>query len=432
MSVTAVVGAQWGDEGKGKIIDVLAVGADMVVRGQGGNNAGHTVVIEDKKYALHLIPSGVLNPGTDNVIGNGVVLDPKGFFEELEALSADGVDVSRIFVSDRAHLVFPYHKEIDKLNEIAKGASGIGTTQMGIGPCYEDKAARIGLRAGDVLRPDRFAVKLADRIDAANDKIVKLLGGAALDKEAMLAEYVDYAKRLAPYVTDTGVLVDDAIKAGGRVLFEGAQGAMLDLDLGTYPYVTSSHPVSGGFTIGSGVGGRVIDEVVGITKAYTTRVGAGPFVTELLNATGDLIRERGHEYGTTTGRPRRCGWFDGVVVRYSARINGTTTTALMLLDVLDALDEINLCYAYEHEGREIVNFPSDLELLEEAKPLYRTVKGWNQDITGCRTYEDLPEAAKAYIAAIEEITGVPVGIVSVGPGRDQTIIRPGFHHTIMR
>ncbi|MDR0874951.1 MAG: adenylosuccinate synthase [Clostridiales Family XIII bacterium] len=423
MSATAVVGAQWGDEGKGKIIDVLAAEADMVVRGQGGNNAGHTVVTGGKKYALHLIPSGVLNPGTDNVIGNGVVLDPKGFFEEIETLSKDGADVSRIFVSDRAHLVFPYHKEIDKLNELAKGAFSIGTTQKGIGPCYEDKAARTGLRAGDMLRPERFAEKLTIRIDAANDKIVKLLGGDAIDKEAIVSEYVDYAKRLAPYITDTSVLVDEALKAGKRVLFEGAQGAMLDLDLGTYPYVTSSHPISGGFTIGSGVGGSVIDKVVGITKAYTTRVGAGPFVTELLDDTGDLIRERGHEYGTTTGRPRRCGWFDGVVVRYSARINGTTTTALMLLDVLDAFDEINLCYAYEHEGREIANFPADLELIEESKPLYRTVKGWKQDITACRTYDELPEAAKEYIAAIEEITGVPVGIISVGPGREQTIRR---------
>jgi adenylosuccinate synthase len=423
MAATAVVGAQWGDEGKGKIIDVLAAQADMVVRSQGGNNAGHTVVTGGKKYALHLIPSGVLNPGTDNVVGNGVVLDPKGFFEEIETLTRDGADVSRIYVSDRVHLVFPYHKEIDRLTEVKKGAAGIGTTQKGIGPCYEDKAARTGLRAGDMLRPDRFAEKLADRIDAANERIVKLLGGDALDKDAILREYLEYAKRLTPYITDTGVLVDEALKAGKRVLCEGAQGAMLELDLGTYPYVTSSHPVSGGFTIGSGVGGRVIDKVVGITKAYTTRVGAGPFVTELLNETGDLIRERGHEYGTTTGRPRRCGWFDGVVVRYSARINGTTTTALMLLDVLDSFDEINLCYAYEHDGRELLHFPADLELLAECKPLYRTIKGWNQDITGCRTYEALPEGAKAYIAAVEEITGVPVGIVSVGPGRDQTIMR---------
>jgi adenylosuccinate synthase len=423
MSATAVVGAQWGDEGKGKIIDVLAAGADMVVRGQGGNNAGHTVVLDGKKFALHLIPSGVLNPGTDNIVGNGVVLDPKGFFEEIETLSKDGADVSRIYVSDRAHLVFPYHKEIDRLNELAKGASSIGTTQKGIGPCYEDKAARTGLRAGDVLRPERFAAKLAERIDAANARIVKLLGGEALDKEAILAEYTELARRLAPYVTDTSVLVDEAIKAGKRVLFEGAQGAMLDLDLGTYPYVTSSHPISGGFTIGAGVGGRVIDEVVGITKAYTTRVGAGPFVTELTEETGDLIRERGHEYGTTTGRARRCGWFDGVVVRYSARINGTTTTALMLLDVLDTFDEIKLCYAYEHEGRELLHFPADLELLEECKPLYRTLKGWKQDLTACRVYDDLPAEAKEYIAAIEEITGVPVGIVSVGPDRNQTILR---------
>ena len=423
MSGTAVVGVQWGDEGKGKIIDVLAAQADMVVRSQGGSNAGHTVVIGGKKFALHLIPSGVLNPGTDNIIGNGVVLDAGGFFEEIETIKRDGADVSKIFISDRAHLVFPYHKEIDRLNEIEKGSSGIGTTQKGIGPCYEDKAARTGLRTGDMLRPDRFAEKLADRIDAANEKIVKILGGTALDKEKMIAEYLDYAKRLTPYITDTSVLVHEALKAGKHVLFEGAQGAMLDIDLGTYPYVTSSHPVSGGFAVGAGVAGNAIDKVVGITKAYTTRVGAGPFVTELTDETGDLIRERGHEYGTTTGRPRRCGWFDGVVVRYSSRINGTTTTALMLLDVLDEFDEINLCYAYEFEGREITNFPADLEMLAECKPLYKTIKGWKQDITGCKTYEDLPEAARNYITAIEEITGVPVGIVSVGPDRGQTIIR---------
>lgn len=420
----AIVGSQWGDEGKGKIIDYLAVKADMVVRAQGGSNAGHTVVIEGKKYALHLIPSGVLNPGAVNIIGNGVAFDPKGFFDEIETLTADGVDTSRIYVSDRAHMVLPYHKVIDGLAEQALGKGSLGTTLKGIGPCYVDKAERTGIRVCDTLDEEAFRKKLAAQIDVKNAVITKLYGGDALDKGATIAEYMDYAKRLRPYVADTGLMVYEMVQSGKTVLFEGAQGSMLDLDLGTYPYVTSSHPVSGGFTTGAGVGAGLIREIIGITKAYTTRVGAGPMATELSDATGDLIRERGHEYGTTTGRPRRCGWFDGVVVRYSVRINGMSGLALMLLDVLDDFDEVKLCYAYQHETLGMIeHFPADLAVLEKCTPLYKILPGWRQSLTNCRSWDDLPAAAMDYVTAVEEISGAPVKIISVGPGREQTIMR---------
>ena len=423
MPSTAIVGSQWGDEGKGKIIDFLAMQADMVVRSQGGNNAGHTVVIEGKKYALHLIPSGVLNPGTINIIGNGVVLDPVGFFDEIEKLGNDGIDTSKIYISDRAHVVFSYHKELDKIYEEAKGEKSIGTTMKGIGPCYSDKTARVGIRTCDMQDIESFKQKLAARIDDVNNLITKVYEKEPLNKETIIEEYVGYAKKLIPYIKDVGVMVHEAISGGKKVLFEGAQGSMLDLDIGTYPYVTSSHPTSGGFTAGTGVGSGVITEIVGISKAYTTRVGAGPFVTELDDEIGAEIRERGHEYGTTTGRPRRCGWFDGVVVKYSTRVNGTTATALMLLDVLDTFDEIKVCYAYEYEGQQTTNFPASLDVLEKCKPIYKVMKGWKQDLTSCTTYDELPIEAKEYIKFIEEITDAPVKIVSVGPGRNQTIVR---------
>jgi len=419
----AIVGSQWGDEGKGKVIDYLAAKADMVVRGQGGNNAGHTVVIGDKKYALHLIPSGVLNNGAVNIIGNGVVFDPEGFFKEIEDLEKDGVDTSNIFVSDRAHIVFPYHKVLDGLYEAARGKDDIGTTKKGIGPCYMDKIERSGLRTCDMLDEESFREKLSAQIDRKNDIIVKLFNGTPVDKEAMVETYADYARRLKPYIKDTGVMVYESLKNGQKVLFEGAQGSLLDVDLGTYPYVTSSHPTSGGFTTGSGIGAGTIQEVLGITKAYNTRVGKGPFVTEEDNETGNKIRELGHEYGVTTGRPRRCGWFDAVVVKYSARINGMTGLSLMLLDVLGEFETIKICDQYDCYGEKIDNFPARLELVEECKPVYRELKGWMSDISNCKTYEELPAEAKAYVEAIEETTGVPVKIISVGPRRDQTIIR---------
>lgn len=424
MPTLAIVGSQWGDEGKGKMIDYLAKKADMVVRGQGGNNAGHTVVIGDKKYALHLIPSGVLNDNAVNIIGNGVVFDPRGFFEELETLRKDGVkNLDKIYVSDRAHVVFPYHKALDGLYEEARGRDDIGTTKKGIGPCYMDKIERSGIRTCDMLDMETFQEKLSAQIDRKNEIIVKLFEKEPLDKEAIISEYVEYAKRLRPYIRDTGVLVYDAVKCGKKVLFEGAQGSLLDIDLGTYPYVTSSHPTSGGFTAGVGIGAGVIQEVLGITKAYTTRVGKGPFVTELCDATGDKIREIGREFGVTTGRARRCGWFDGVVVKYSSRINGMTAMAIMLLDVLSEFDTIKICYAYDYKGDMICDFPASLDVVEECRPIYREMKGWRRDISQCRTYEELPAEAKDYIKAIEEITGVPVKCVSVGAKREQTIIR---------
>ncbi len=423
MSTIAVVGTQWGDEGKGKAIDYLATRADMVVRSQGGSNAGHSVVIDGKKHALHLVPSGILNEGAINVIGNGVVFDPPEFFEELANLQKDGVDTSRIFISDRAHIVFPYHKTIDMLSEQKKGKTKVGTTNKGIGPCYADKINRVGLRMCDMQDIESFKEKLAAQIDEKNDLITKYYGGEPLDKQSMIDEFVGYAEQLKDKIVDTGVMVDEAMKAGRKVLFEGAQGNMLDIDLGTYPYVTSSHPVTGGFSVGTGVGPKDIDEVIGIVKAYTTRVGAGPFVTEQNNEIGDRIREIGHEYGVTTGRPRRCGWLDLVVVKYAARISGLTGISLMLLDVLDEFDTIMVCEGYEHDGQVTEHFPARLDVIEESKPVYKELKGWKTPITGCRSYEELPEEAKAYIKEIEDFTGVPVKIVSVGPDRNQTIIR---------
>lgn len=424
MSTIAVVGTQWGDEGKGKAIDYLATRADMVVRAQGGSNAGHSVVIGGKKYALHLVPSGVLNASAVNIIGNGVVFDPEGFFGELEGLEKDGIDTSNIYISDRAHIVFPYHKILDALSEAAKGSGKVGTTNKGIGPCYMDKVERTGIRMCDMLDDELFAKKLSEQIERKNAIITKVYGGEAIDKEKMVADYLDYAKRLRPYIRDTSVMVYEAVKAGKKVLFEGAQGTMLDIDLGTYPYVTSSHPVSGGFTTGAGVGPQCVEEVIGIVKAYTTRVGAGPFVTEEDNEIGDAIREIGHEYGVTTGRPRRCGWLDLVVIRYAARVNGLTGISLMLLDVLDQFEKVSVCVGYEKpDGEVITDFPASLELLEKCRPVYKELDGWNAPTTGCRSYEELPENAKAYIKEIEEFTGVPVRIVSVGPDREQTMVR---------
>lgn len=423
MATLAVVGTQWGDEGKGKAIDYLATKADMVVRAQGGNNAGHSVVIDGKKYALHLVPSGVLNPTTVNIIGNGVVFDPEGFFEEIAGLNADGINTDNIFISDRTHIVFDFHKRLDGLSEKAKGDSKVGTTNKGIGPCYMDKMERTGLRMCDMEDDEIFTSKLSALIDRKNQIITKVYEAEAIDKDATIAKYLDYARKLRPRIKDTGVMVHDAIAAGKKVLFEGAQGTMLDIDLGTYPYVTSSHPVSGGFTVGAGISPRSIEEVIGIVKAYTTRVGAGPFVTEEDNETGDRIREIGHEYGVTTGRPRRCGWLDLVVAKYAARVNGLTGISLMLLDVLDSFETVKVCEGYEFEGKILTDFPARLDIQERCKPVYKELKGWNTPITGCRSYEELPEEAKAYIKEIEDFTGVPVRIISVGPDREQTMVR---------
>lgn len=423
MNALAIVGSQWGDEGKGKMIDYFGKKADMVVRAQGGSNAGHSVVIDQKRYSLHLVPSGILNPEAVNIVGNGVVFDPRVFFGEIRQLAADGIATDKIFVSDRAHVVFPYHYLLDALYEAGRGKEDIGTTKKGIGPCYMDKVQRSGLRTCDMLDPGKFAQKLADQIDAKNEILEKLFDAPPLDKEATVAEYIEYARLLAPYIRDTGVLVYEAIRQDKKVLFEGAQGSLLDIDLGTYPYVTSSHPTSGGFATGSGIGVGQINQVLGIVKAYTTRVGKGPFVTELLNETGDRIREIGHEYGVTTGRPRRIGWFDAVIVNYSARINGMTSIALMLLDVLSEFDTLKLCFAYEHGGKRVDHYPADLDFLGECAPLYKEMPGWKSDITGCRTYEELPALCRAYVEEIEKLTGLPVISISVGPEREATIVR---------
>lgn len=423
MKTVAIVGSQWGDEGKGKVIDYLATQADVVVRGQGGNNAGHTLVVEGKKYALHLIPSGVLNPETINVIGNGIVFDPKGFLEELAKLNADNINTKNIKISDRAHVIFPYHKELDALAEEARGDNKIGTTKKGIGPCYMDKTERSGIRICDLMDKDIFAKKLKAQIEDKNKLVKNIYGAEDFDFDAIYNEYLGYAEQIRPYVDDTSVIVYDAIKAGKKVLFEGAQGTLLDLDLGTYPYVTSSHPTSGGFSIGAGVGPNMIKDVVGIVKAYTTRVGEGPFVTELNDETGDKIRTQGREFGTTTGRARRCGWFDAVIVRYAARVNGLTSISLMLLDVLSGFDTVKICTSYKMGDKVLKEFPASLEDLAKCEPIYEELEGWSDDLTNVEKYEDLPENAKKYIAKIEELVGVSVDMVSVGPNRAQTIIR---------
>ena len=424
MKTVAVVGSQWGDEGKGKVIDFLATQADVVVRGQGGNNAGHTLVVDGKKFALRLIPSGILNPNTINVIGNGIVFDPKGFFEEISMLESNGISTKNIKISDRAHIVFPYHKELDGLAEEARGDNKIGTTKKGIGPCYMDKTERSGIRVCDLMDKEIFAKKLKLQIEAKNKIVTGVYEKEAMfDFDEIYNEFIGYAEKMKPYVDDTTVIVYDAIKANKKVLFEGAQGTLLDLDLGTYPFVTSSHPTSGGFAVGAGVGPNMIKDVVGIVKAYTTRVGEGPFVTELFDETGERIRVQGHEFGTVTGRARRCGWFDSVIVKYAARVNGITSISFMLLDVLTGFDKIKICTAYKMGDKIINNFPASLEDLAKCEPVYEELDGWHEDITKVEKFEDLPENAKKYIARIEELIGVNVDLVSVGPNRTQTIIR---------
>ena len=424
MKTVAVVGSQWGDEGKGKVIDFLATQADVVIRGQGGNNAGHTLVVDGKKFALRLIPSGILNPNTINVIGNGIVFDPKGFFEEIEMLESNGISTKNIKISDRAHIVFPYHKELDGLAEEARGDNKIGTTKKGIGPCYMDKTERSGIRVCDLMNKEVFAKKLKLQIEAKNKIVTGVYEKEAMfDFDEVYNEFMVYAEKMRPFVDDTTVIVYDAIKANKKVLFEGAQGTLLDLDLGTYPFVTSSHPISGGFAVGAGVGPNMIKDVVGIVKAYTTRVGEGPFVTELFDETGDRIRTQGHEFGTVTGRARRCGWFDAVIVKYAARVNGLTSISFMLLDVLTGFDKIKICTAYKMGDEIINNFPASLEDLAKCEPVYEELDGWHEDITKVENFDDLPENAKKYVARIEELIDVNIDLVSVGPNRTQTIIR---------
>jgi adenylosuccinate synthase len=424
MPNTVLIGAQWGDEGKGKIIDVLTREVDWVVRYQGGNNAGHTVEIGDARYILHLIPSGILHPGKKCVIGNGVVVDPISLIKELDELQQRGMTPDgRLFVSDRAHVVFPFHRLMDENREQTRSRGDkIGTTKRGIGPSYADKAARVGLRMGDMLDPD-FPTLLSARLKEQNN-ILAALGAPALVEKDALAEYTAAAKRLAPLIADTIPVLNRAIAKGESVLFEGAQGTMLDIDFGTYPFVTSSNATAGGACTGSGVAPHRIDRVIGVVKAYATRVGEGPFPTELLDDTGKTIRETGHEFGATTGRPRRCGWFDAVVARYSVMINGVDLWAVTKMDVLDSLETIRLCIAYECDGRLFETVPANIRALEKCKPVYEDFKGWKASTKDVSRFEDLPPQARAYIRRLEELTGVPVWILSVGPRRENTIKLP--------
>lgn len=423
MAAVVLLGAQWGDEGKGKVTDFLAEKADLVVRYQGGNNAGHTVVAKGEEFKLHLIPSGILYSDKTCLIGNGVVVDPKVLLEELNYLAERKVKIGKLRISSNAHIIMPYHRLLDELEEEARGDQKIGTTKRGIGPAYVDKTMRVGIRMIDLLDAEEFAAKLNRNLAVKNNLFVKVYGKDPLDFESIYQEYLGYAEKLRPFVTDGSLAIDEAIKAGEKVLFEGAQGTLLDLDHGTYPFVTSSHPIAGGACIGAGVGPTQINKVVGVIKAYTTRVGEGPFPTELMDEMGDQIREAGHEFGTTTGRARRCGWFDAVIARYAVRVSGISDFALMKLDVLSGLEKVKICVGYRVNGEVIYEFPQSQKVFNACEPVYEELPGWQEDITGVKSFEDLPANAQAYIQRIEKLTKTKVTLVAVGPGREQTIIR---------
>ena len=422
MASVVIVGSQWGDEGKGKMTDYLSQEAVVVVRSQGGNNAGHSIVFEGKKFALRLVPSGIFGAKKLSVIGNGVVVNPKALLEEIHYLEDNGVDVSGLRISNRAHVTMPYHILLDKCEEKAKGDQKVGTTQKGIGPTYMDKVARIGIRMCDLLERDTFEKKLRENLDLKNALFTKIYGVEPLKFDDIFDEYYQYGQELKKYVTDTSLLINDEMDADKKVLFEGAQGTMLDIDDGTYPYVTSSNPAAGGASTGAGVGPNRIDRVVGICKAYTTRVGEGPFPTELTDEIGDHIRETGHEYGVVTGRPRRVGWLDAVALRHAHRVDGLNYLSLNLLDVLSGLKTIKIARAYELDGKEINYYPASLEELDRCKPVYDELPGWDEDITNVTKFDDLPENAKNYLKRIEELTDTPLATVSVGPDREQTMI----------
>lgn len=424
MSAVVVLGAQWGDEGKGKIVDYLAQQADAVVRYSGGSNAGHTVVVNDVNYKLRLLPSGVLFPNKTNVLGNGVVINPGVVLAEIAGMKEKGIDCHNLVISDRAHVVLPYHQRLDELQEDALGSHKIGTTKGGIGPCYMDKVARVGIRICDLMEPEIFAEKLKINLAAKNEIITKIYGAEPFDYDTVLKEYLDYAEQLRPYVVDTGVVMDELFAADKKVLFEGAQATFLDIDHGTYPYVTSSNPTAGNACTGSGIGPRFIDHVVGVVKAYATRVGEGPFITELLDTDGpgNQIRETGHEYGTVTGRPRRCGWLDAFMLRYSARLNSMDYLAITRLDILDHMPKIRMCVGYNMNGETLKRIPASLNVLAKVEPVYEEFDGWMTDISGIRNYADLPANAKKYLERLSEVAGVELGIISVGPNREQTIV----------
>ncbi|TYS31005.1 adenylosuccinate synthase [Bacillus pumilus] len=420
MSSVVVVGTQWGDEGKGKITDFLSENAEVIARYQGGNNAGHTIKFDGVTYKLHLIPSGIFYKEKTCVIGNGMVVDPKALVTELAYLHERNVSTDNLRISNRAHVILPYHLKLDEVEEERKGANKIGTTKKGIGPAYMDKAARVGIRVADLLDREVFEEKLARNLEEKNRLLEKMYDTEGFKIEDILDEYYEYGQQVKKYVVDTSVVLNDALDEGRRVLFEGAQGVMLDIDQGTYPFVTSSNPVAGGVTIGSGVGPTKIQHVVGVSKAYTTRVGDGPFPTELHDDIGDQIREVGREYGTTTGRPRRVGWFDSVVVRHARRVSGITDLSLNSIDVLTGIDTLKICVAYKLNGEITEEFPASLNELAKCEPVYEEMPGWTEDITGVKNLSELPENARHYLERISQLTGIPLSIFSVGPDRSQT------------
>jgi adenylosuccinate synthase len=424
MANVAIIGAQWGDEGKGKIVDLFTEHADIVVRFQGGNNAGHTLVVDGKKTVLHLIPSGALHPDKLCIIGNGVVVDPEVLLDEIAGLKDNGclLDDALLRISEEAHLIMPYHKAIDQARERLRGEGMIGTTGRGIGPAYEDKVARVGIRFIDLLEEDTFQEKLRRNIEEKNIYLKAILKEKTLDFKKIYDSYSDYREKVKTYVTDTGLLLDREIRAGKRVLFEGAQGTLLDVDHGTYPFVTSSNTVAGGVSSGTGVGPRHIHRVIGISKAYTTRVGSGPFPTELHGREGEILKREGVEFGATTGRPRRCGWFDAVAVRHAVRINGITGLALTKLDVLTGFKKIPICVAYRYDGKDHDEFSASIRAMQGAQPVLENMDGWNEALTGVRKFSDLPANAQKYVRRIEEILQTEVILVSVGPGREQTVL----------
>jgi adenylosuccinate synthase len=424
MANVAIIGAQWGDEGKGKVVDLFTREADIIVRFQGGNNAGHTLVVDGAKTVLHLVPSGALHPNKLCVIGNGVVVDPKILIEEIHALKGQGHLASddQLRISEQAHVIMPYHKAIDLARERLRGKGKIGTTGRGIGPAYEDKVARVGIRFVDLLEEDTFREKLQRNIEEKNFYLKAILNEKALDFDAIHEGYTGYREELKRFVTNTGLLLDQCMRAGKRVLFEGAQGTLLDIDHGTYPYVTSSSTITGGACSGAGVGPQNIEQVIGISKAYTTRVGSGPFPTELDGPEGETLRREGAEFGATTGRSRRCGWFDAVGVRHAVRMNGMTGIALTKLDVLTGFKKIPICTAYRYKGTTISEFPASAKVMQNAEPLYEEMAGWRAPLDNVRQFSDLPKAAQQYVRRIEEVIGSEIVLVSVGPGREQTIL----------
>lgn len=425
MPATVLVGTQWGDEGKGKICDLIAQDFDCVVRYQGGNNAGHTIVVGDKKYGLHQVPSGIMYPDCISVIGNGCVVNPQVLLEEIDMFENDGISTKNLKVSGNAHIIMPYHMDLDGAFEELLGSKSIGTTKRGIGPCYQDKMARIGLRMQDMLDENTFREKLADALERVNPQLELLYHLPTYTVDQICEIYLPMAERLRPYICETGILLNDLVEQGKNILFEGAQATLLDIDHGTYPFVTSSNCTAGGAVTGSGVGMKNIDRVLGIMKAYITRVGCGPMPTELAyeDADGHILTEVGHEYGVTTGRRRRCGWFDGVIANYAARVNGLTDIALTKLDVLSEFDTIKVCVAYECDGVRYTTVPEHQSVFEHAVPVYEELPGWKCDITGCRAFEELPQEAQDYVAFVEKLAHTRVSFVAVGPEREQTIVR---------